>query len=77
MNFSLCLAVCVFGIGSDGRRGSVSWTVRICLASASERVKARSHSLVIISHWAIFISRIKYIPGSEQKNGFSRVWLRI
>lgn len=34
-----------FGIGSEGRRASVSWTVRICFARASERVKARSHSI--------------------------------
>jgi hypothetical protein len=32
------------GTGSEGRRASVSWTVRICFASASERVKERSHS---------------------------------
>lgn len=34
----------LLGTGSDGRRASVSWTVRMCLARASERVKLRSHS---------------------------------
>lgn len=34
-----------FGMGSEGRRASVSWTVRMCFARASERVKLRSHSL--------------------------------
>ena len=33
-----------FGTGSEGRRASVSCTVRMCFASASERVKERSHS---------------------------------
>ena len=32
------------GTGSEGRSASVSWTVRMCLARASERVKERSHS---------------------------------
>lgn len=32
------------GTGSDGRRASVSCTVRMCFARASERVKERSHS---------------------------------
>lgn len=35
------------GTGSEGRRASVSWTVRMCFARASERVKERSHSLVV------------------------------
>lgn len=35
-----------FGTGSDGRRASVSWTVLICFASASERVNERSHSVI-------------------------------
>lgn len=34
------------GTGSEGRRASVSWTVRMCFARASERVKERSHSVV-------------------------------
>lgn len=34
------------GIGSDGRNASVSCTVRMCFANASERVKERSHSKV-------------------------------
>lgn len=33
-----------FGTGSEGRRASVSCTVRMCFARASERVKERSHS---------------------------------
>ena len=37
------------GTGSDGRRASVSWTVRMCFARASERVKARSHSERLVS----------------------------
>jgi hypothetical protein len=41
---NLCVACIDLGIGSEGRNASVSWTVRWCLASASERVKARSHS---------------------------------
>jgi hypothetical protein len=35
-----------FGIGSEGRRASVSCTVRMCFASASDRVNARSHSKI-------------------------------
>lgn len=33
-------------MGSEGRRASVSWTVRMCLARASERVNERSHSII-------------------------------
>lgn len=47
-NFAVLLAGCMdLGTGSDGRKASVSWTVRICLAKASDRVNARSHSSTI------------------------------
>ena len=39
--FKWCL-----GTGSEGRNASVSCTVRMCLARASERVNERSHSVV-------------------------------
>ena len=48
MSFSLCglggIDEYFSGTGSEGRNASVSCTVLLCLARASERVKASSHS---------------------------------
>lgn len=41
--------VVVVSAAAAARAGSGSWTVRMCFASASERVKALSHSAFITS----------------------------
>lgn len=66
-----------FAFVVDAFGGSGSWTVRMCFARASERVKERSHSKGVVCQRFLCFLFVEdaSLPGRWQKKGFSLVWL--